>query len=102
MYFYVPKGTPFVSPVAGQLIDNAVEGSQPVSGERIRLYVKGERYGVYLIARHADFDPSLVGTTVQRGQVIGSVGDAARVESRILAAQPSAWTLEGRRRRSTC
>lgn len=81
MYFYVPKGTPFVSPVAGQLIDNAVEGSQPVTGERIRLYVKGESYGVYFIARHADFDPSLVGTTVQRGQVIGSVGDSLGGES---------------------
>jgi len=75
MYFYVPKGTPFVSPVTGQLIDNAIEGSQPLSGERVRLYIQGEKYGVYFIARHADFDPSLVGTIVQRGRVIGSVGD---------------------------
>ena len=81
MYFYVPKGTPFVSPVTGQLIDNAIEGSQPLSGERVRLYIQGEDYGVYLIARHADFDPSLVGTTVQRGQIIGSVGDALAEQS---------------------
>jgi len=76
-YFYVPKGTPIVSPLTGQLIDmNAGAGDvEPLSGAGPPVYISGEEYGAYLLAHHASFDSSLFGTTVQRGQVIGTVGD---------------------------
>jgi hypothetical protein len=76
-YFYVPKGTPIVSPLTGQLIDmNAGAGDvEPPSGAGPSVHVLGEEYGAYLLAHHASFDSSLFGTTVQRGQVIGTVGD---------------------------
>jgi len=76
-YFYVPKGTPIVSPLTGQLIDmNAGAGdAQPLFGEGPPVYILGEEYGAYLLAHHASFDSSLFGTKIQRGQVIGTVGD---------------------------
>ena len=76
-YFYVPKGTPIVSPLTGELINmNAGTGDQqPLFGEGPPVYILGEEYGAYLLAHHASFDSSLFGTTVQRGQVIGTVGD---------------------------
>jgi len=76
-YFYVPKGTPIVSPLTGQLIDmNAGAGDvEPLFGEGPPVYILGEEYGAYLLARQASFDSSLFGTKIQRGQVIGTVGD---------------------------
>ncbi len=76
-YFYVSKGTPIVSPLTGELINlNAGAGDQqPLFGEGPPVFILGEEYGAYLLARHADLDSSLFGTKVQRGQVIGSVGD---------------------------
>jgi hypothetical protein len=57
-YFYVPKGTPIVSPLTGQLIDmNAGAGdAQPLFGEGPPVYILGEEYGAYLLAHHASFD----------------------------------------------
>jgi hypothetical protein len=74
-YFYVPKGTPIVSPLTGEFIKVGAADVEPPSGEGPSVYILGEEYGAYLLARHATFDSSLFGTTVQRGQVIGTVGD---------------------------
>jgi hypothetical protein len=74
-YFYVPKGTPIVSPLTGQLINIGTGDQQPLFGEGPPVYILGEEYGAYLLAHHASFDSSLFGTKIQRGQVIGTVGD---------------------------
>jgi hypothetical protein len=74
-YFYVPKDTPIVSPLTGELINIGAGDVEPLSGDGPSVYILGEEYGAYLLARHANFDSSLFGTTVQRGQVIGTVGD---------------------------
>jgi hypothetical protein len=74
-YFYVPKGTPIVSPLTGEFINVGAGDVEPLSGAGPSVHILGEEYGAYLLARHASFDSSLFGTTVHRGQVIGSVGD---------------------------
>jgi hypothetical protein len=76
-YFYVSKGTPIVSPLTGELVNmNVGTGDQqPLFGEGPPVYISGEEYGAYLLTHNADFDASLFGSKVQRGQVIGSVGD---------------------------
>jgi len=74
-YFYVPKGTPIVSPLTGEFIKVGAADVEPPSDKGSSVHVLGEEYGAYLLTRHATFDSSLFGTTVQRGQVIGTVGD---------------------------
>jgi len=72
-YYYVSKGTPIVSPFAGELIGRG--DTTLLYGRGDLIHVIGETYTAYLIDHDASFDESLFGTRVQRGQVIGYMGD---------------------------
>ncbi len=75
IYFYAPKGTPIVSPFAGEFVSVGAGDPAMLYGRGGTTHIVGEDYFAYLFTENADFDPTLFGTRVERGQVIGYVGD---------------------------
>jgi hypothetical protein len=74
MDLYAVEGTTIVSPIWGKIINVEIYPQGLLYNGGVVAYIFGKEYNMYLYTWQGNFDSSLFGKIVERGQPIGQVG----------------------------